>query len=411
MLSKDKKDTKLLQENINKYSGIRGANAWTNILEPPPKEINPIKTIPPLRNDEKQNLPDENSKRHKRMCMEILIENEKTKVFKKRMLSKEKKDTKLLQENINKYSGVRLSYATTVEAALANDNTTIEIKGANAWTNILEPPPKEINPIKTIPPLRNDEKENLPGENSKRHKRMCMEILIENEKTKVFKKRMLSKEKKDTKLLQENLNKYSGVRLSYATTVEAALAYDNTTIEIRGANAWTNILEPPSKEINPIKTIPPLRNDEKENLPDENSKRHKRMCMEILIENEKTKVFKKRMLSKEKKDTKLLQENINKYSGVRLSYATTVEAALAYDNTTIEIRGANAWTNILEPPPKEINPIKTIPPLRKSYATTVEAALANDNTTIEIKGANAWTNILEPPPKEINPIKTIPPLK
>ncbi|XP_049414668.1 ethylene-responsive transcription factor CRF6-like [Solanum stenotomum] len=46
------------------------------------------------------------------------------------------------------------------------------------------------------------------------------------------------------------------------------------------------------------------------------------------------------------------------------SYATTVEAALAYDNTTIEIRGANAWTNILEPPPKDINPIKTIPPLK-----------------------------------------------
>ncbi|KAG5595422.1 hypothetical protein H5410_036654 [Solanum commersonii] len=195
--------------------------------------------------DEKENLQGENSKRHKRMCKEILLKNEKTK------WNKTVKIGKVGSRNLRwkkECSTLVRSYATTVEVALAYDNTTIEIGGANAWTNILEPPPKEINLIKTIPPLRNDEKENLPGENSKRHKRMCMEILIENEKTK-------------------NVRHWFR---SYATT-EKALAYDNTTIEIRDNGATES------------------SSDEKQNLPSENSKRYKRMCVEILIENEKTK--------------------------------------------------------------------------------------------------------------------------
>ncbi|KAH0682846.1 hypothetical protein KY290_021449 [Solanum tuberosum] len=59
--------------------------------------------------------------------------------------------------------------------------------------------------------------------------------------------------------------------------------------------------------------------------------------------------------SKEKKDTKLLQENVKKR--VLGSFDTAVEAALAYDKASIGIKGANALENILGPPPKEINPI------------------------------------------------------
>ncbi|PHU29614.1 Ethylene-responsive transcription factor CRF5 [Capsicum chinense] len=118
-----------------------------------------------------------------------------------------------------------------------------------------------------------------------------------------------------------------------------------------------------------------LSTDEEGKEKGKKSEIHEGACEEeTIVKNENTKVIS--IENSLERDLKLPQENVKMYKGVRQrkqgkvrfagtkdriwigTFNTAEEAALAYDETAIEMKDAEAVTNILKPPPRYHPPME-----------------------------------------------------